>query len=320
VTASSDGVYVGMIQSPNVGSCKILWVSNSVQTDPIGNCKPQSCNLNNCNNVPLPSGSGVCINAGLLGYYETLYTETRGLAYDSRGYIWMADGSSALSVFDTSMQLYKPVFTWSTVQDVEIVQKARDVYHAYLIVNSNSIAVYDVSTFPILGFLSENQIIRVYPLNSLSYPGQIAVDDLGNMYVTERDFDFVVKVTSDGLVTRSDAVTPAIALDRPHGIATYGSFVFVTNRVSATAANLKVLNSTDLSLVTTISVYGTNAPAPSVTQYEGFWDIDIDSDGKIYIADNTWDYKTSYLPPGGTAPGQTITGRIYFDRIIVGQL
>lgn len=330
ITAAPDAVYVGMIQSPNVGSCKVYKVENAMLTDPIGNCNPESCTT--CTNVPLPSGTGVCIKTGLLGYYDTLgNSQPKSLSYDPRGYIWMADGTSTIRILDLSVNLYKPIFTWATVQDVTIVEDANGLYYAYMMVNSNSIIIYNVSDLPDLsniGFLGEDRVVKVIALNNISSPGQIAVDSQGNMYISGNSSNNVLKVTPDAVITRSTDASPAATLNQPIGIATYGNLVIVTNRVSTYVANLKVLNASDLSLVTTISVYGTNVPAPRssgsgtapAVPYEGFWDIHIDPEGKIYIADNGWDFYTAYTPPGGSALSQTMTGRIYFDRVVVGQL
>jgi hypothetical protein len=320
ITAASDAVYVGMIQSPNVGSCKVYKVENAVLTDPIGNCNPESCTT--CTNVPLPSGNGVCIKTGLLGYYNTLGdSQPDSLSYDTRGYIWMADGSNTLRILDPEMNLYRPIYTSATVKLVAIVEKANGVFYAYMVTSFNFIIIYDVSDLPDLT-LGDDRIIKLITLNGIENPRQIAVDGQGNMYLSGRVSNNVLKVTPDGVITRSTDASPIATLNQPYGIATYGNFVYVTNRVSTFVFNLKVLKASDLSLVTTMSVLGANVPTPSGSDYVGFRSIHIDFEGRIYIADNSWDFKTSYLPPGGTISPiqQTMTGRIYFDRVVVGQL
>ena len=102
-------------------------------------------------------------------------------------------------------------------------------------------------------------------------------------------------------------------------VALFNNQAYVTEYL-AEDSTIAVFNTSDLSSAGIITP--TNPTGPSgldatfspTAPDSGFSDIDIGTNGQIYVAEQLYNSSTDYTPPGGTE----ITGQtFYFDRIMV---
>ncbi|MGH7139398.1 MAG: DUF4214 domain-containing protein, partial [Pirellulales bacterium] len=252
--------------------------------------------------------------------------QPKGVATDDRGYVYstlnsgVAATSQEWAIYNSDLT---PVsgspFMSATTNPKQLsgmaVQKLNGHYYAYISSNKGDSATIerwnvDNPSSPTLDTSwGTNGIIDLqdpsFGVGSNAFINGLVVDTDGTVYATggvdqtsDRG-DAVFKISPDGK-SLENTTTVAGAMDD----AIYGGRLFVTEYEGPNSA-IAVLNESDLSLVDTI----TDSPkgpytniTPDALGYDaGYSGIDIGSDGKIYVAEQLYQYV------GGT----------YSDRILV---
>jgi serine/threonine protein kinase, bacterial len=141
-----------------------------------------------------------------------------------------------------------------------------------------------------------------------SYPGGVAIDALGNIYVAESDYSIIRKITPAGLVTTIAGDTTGVAgdTDGPAFTATFNYPTDVAvdannNIYVCDGPNNKIRKITPAGIVSTLAGSGTagNADGPGATaSFSGAYGITVDAGGNVYVADQ-YNHSIRKITPAG---------------------
>jgi hypothetical protein len=141
-----------------------------------------------------------------------------------------------------------------------------------------------------------------------SYPGGVAIDALGNIYVAESDYSIIRKITPAGLVTTIAGDTTGVAGDTD-GPAFTATFNYPTDVAIDASNNIyvcdgpnnKIRKITPAGIVSTLAGSGTagNADGPGATaSFSGAYGIALDASGNLYVADQ-YNHSIRKITPAG---------------------
>jgi hypothetical protein len=320
---SHDGasVYTGNIQSPNVGTNALRKVSSEVLaiagTDHVifGNGMPGGTSgFGQVGGQPVYAGGAT---GKFQGWIQTA-NSPRGMATDDRGNVYAALSSgispaNQVRIYNSGLTAQVGAFSVTGPTGVAI-HKVGATYYAYVAagtllrrwdVTNVAVPVLDVAWLP--------------PV--FSDAAGLTVDADGTVFLAGGGV--VRRIAADGsAVTHTSASIPAAA-----DVAVFQDKVYVIRQTNLGAPNfvapIVVLNKSDLtSGGADIVVPDLNASRPRGTLTQ-FTAIDIGANGRIYVSEENYTAGASgipsYTPPATSfnpTPG-TITGRIYFDRVLV---
>ena len=167
-----------------------------------------------------------------------------------------------------------------------------------------------------------------------NYPGGVAVDGSGNVYVADIDNNTIRKITPAGVVTTlagtagvhgsADGTGSAAQFYDPHGVAVDGS----GNVYVADTDNNTIRKITPAGVVTTLAgtagVYGSADGTGSAAQFNYPAGVAVDGSGNVYVADTYNDTIRQITPAGvvttlagtagmpGSADGTGSAARFYY--------
>jgi hypothetical protein len=141
-----------------------------------------------------------------------------------------------------------------------------------------------------------------------SYPGGVAIDASGNIYVAESDYSIIRKITPAGLVTTIAGDTTGVAgdTDGPAFTATFNYPTDVAvdannNIYVCDGPNNKIRKITPAGIVSTLAGSGTagNANgAGAIASFDGAYGIAVDASGNVYVADQ-YNHSIRKITPAG---------------------
>ncbi len=316
MAVSKDGssVYTGNIQSPNVSTNAIRRVSSGILAVPgtdhviFGNGMPGGTGgFGQVGGQPVYAGGGT----GTFLNWAATPNSPVSMDTDDRGYLYAAFSSSIspaniVRIYSADLSTIYGVLSISGPLGVA-VQKIGSDYFMF-VTDGNILRKYNVSNLPAI-------------VQDMSYSPPPMTGGVGLVV----DKDGVAFVTGNNQVRRVSAngttITHTVTLSNSADAAIYKDTLYVIRQVSPTqpiARYLKAdLSSAGASLVTPELGAFTRG---SLSQFTA---IDISNDGKIYVSEENYTSGSngipSYTPPATTfnpTPG-AITGRIYFDRVLV---
>lgn len=313
---SKDGsaVYTGNIQSPNVGSNAIRKVSAAaILTTPgtdhviFGNGMPGGTGaFGQVGGQPVYAGGAT---GTFLGWTAT-GNSPRGLATDDRGYVYAALSSGispANQVVIYSSDLSTMIATIPITGPTGVaVLKSGSTYYLYIAADTQ-LKRYNVTN-------AASPALDAGWTNTITSGAMgLTVDSDGTVFLAGGSM--VRRISAAGAVTHT--VTLADAAD----VAVYQSNIYVIKQASP-AQPIVVYSKTDL------SSGGSDIVVPELGAFtrgslSQFTAIDVSADGRLWVSEENYTGGSngipSYTPPATSfnpAPG-AITGRIYFDRVLV---
>jgi WD40 repeat protein len=337
--ASDDQhIYAGFLQG--TASAAIREVGAGVNTSLIGNGAPGST-----------YGSNPAYSTGLEASLVT-FDQPRGMDTDDRGYVYtlLSGGSNrafAIYTSDFSAQIAARSISNPSGGQVNALATAElgSDYYVYIGWQNGLIERWNVTnhlnpTLDTSWGLANSGKINLKSYDAEAYVTGLAVDSDGTLFVTgglqgTTSFgDALIKIPAIDAATGSFANT---TFTEVHGgangtggysamdVALYAGKAYVTQYLQ-TNSTIQVFYTLDLSFAEKITppIDTLIGPSGKVSEYNsdagsdsGFSGIDISADGKIYLAEQLYNYVPSngyYTPPGGLEMTGT---RIYFDRILV---
>jgi hypothetical protein len=341
LSADGQDLYAGFIQGTT--SAQIREVSSGVNASLIGNDGGSPTNS---------YGANAPYTTGLVAKVTT-FNQPKGVATDDRGnvYATLNTGSNATSmgwvIYNSTLsaQVASATSTDGTASQLSGIATAKlgGNYYVYVGWKNGQIERWNVNdaSSPVLDTSwGASGKISLKTINVNAYLNGLTVETDGTIYVagglqgTTSFGDSLIKIPAAAaaaadLSTAShvdvkggaDGLGGFAAMD----VALYGGQVYVTEYLQ-TNSTIAVFNESDLTSAGTITPPDTTLAGPSgkVSAYNsdggtdsGFSGIDISSDGKIYVAEQLYNFVPaagSYTPPGGVAMTGT---RIYFDRVLV---
>ncbi len=315
MAVSKDGsaVYTGNIQSPNVGSNAIRKVSSAILATPgtdhviFGNGMPGGSGaFGPVGGQPVYAGGST---GTFLGWTAT-GNSPRGLATDDRGYVYAALSSGispANQVVILSSDLTSTLGSISITGPTGVaVYKSGSTYYLYVAAGTQ-LRRYNVTN-------------AASPALDMSWTAGISSGADGLTV----DTDGVVFLAGGGQVRRlnaAGAITHTVTLANAADIAVFRDKIYVI-RQGSPAQSIVVYNKADLSSA------GSDLVVPELGAFtrgslSQFTAIDVTADGRLWVSEENYTGGSnglpSYTPPVttfNTMPG-AITGRIYFDRVLV---
>lgn len=317
---SHDGlsVYTGNVQSPNVGTTSLRKVSSAVLaidgTDHVifGNGMPGGTGgFGQVGGQPVYAGGAT----GTFLAWRDVPNSPEGIDTDDRGNVYVAlqsgiSGANLVEIYNSELSAQVGQISIPAPRGVSIHKVGSD-YYAYT-ASDSGLQRWNVTNVA-LPVLDPTWTPAIFG------PRNLTVDADGTVFAADAESGLVYRVSADGLTSISTIVPNAA------DVAVYGDKIYVIKRQSPTQP-IVVLNKADLSSAgPDLVVPAFGATRGSISQ---FTSIDVSADGRLYVSEENYTGAvsggnagavTSYIPPVTSfnpAPG-TITGRIYFDRVLV---
>lgn len=311
VTPTADAIYTGYIQSPNTGSTALRKVAFGILAVPdtdhviFGNGMPGGLEEFG------PVGGQPVYAGGTTGTYLAWSNSAnipQSIAVDDRGnvFVALADGTSgSVIVHNSDLSAVRNGFnTFGPSFGID-VKRVGDEYFAY-VAGNNQVNRWNVTDVASVGS----------PVSLGFHTGAagIAVDDDGAIFIAGDDL--VKKLSADGQLTHS------VPLEDARGVAVYGGKVYVIRRANGDYG-VRQYNAADLtSAGATLEIPDLSVERPRGTSAQ-LTAIKVTADGRLVVAEENYNSGgngiPSYTPPATSfnpTPGP-ITGRIYFDRVLL---
>jgi hypothetical protein len=343
LTADNQNLYAGFIQGTS--SSAIREVSAGVTSSLIGNDGGSPTNS---------YGANPPYTTGLLAKHTT-FSQPKGLATDDRGNVYstLNSGSNSLTqqwtIFNSSLSAQvasesSTNFTATSQLSSIATAKLGGHYFVYVGWKNGQIERWNVddASAPVLdttwGSAAHPGTISLKTIGVNAYLDGLTIDTNGDIYVagglqgTTAYGDSLIKITAaqaaiGNIASAShtdvkggaDGLGGYAAMD----VALFNGQAYVTEYLGADST-IALFNTSDLSSAGILTPTNPTGPSGLSAAFNsdagpdsGFSDIDISTDGKIYVAEQLYNYVApadSYTPPGGVAMTGT---RIYFDRVMV---
>ncbi len=319
LSSNESSIYTGLIQSPNTGSTSLRKVKSQILATPgtdhviFGNGMPGGgcCGFNQVGGQPVYAGGGT----GTFEAWRDVDNSPEGIDVDDRGNVFVAlqsgvSGANRVDIFNSNLTAVVGSISVSAPTGVHIYKSGAN-YFAY-VVSSAGLQRWNVNNVA-APVLDGSYTPGVFGCRSLT------VDSDGTVFAVGVGANQVFRVSSAGAVTHTTTVLNAA------GVAVFRDNIYIIKRQSPTQpiVVLKKANLTSAGPDLIVPAFG--ATRGDISQ---FTSIDVTTDGRLFVSEENYTGITSgsnsgsvlsYTPPATTfnpVPG-TITGRIYFDRVLV---